>query len=510
MHLENGELERVDPLEVELTKSFGTTDIELKVHGDVKPLAGQTEPGFFDLRAEYHPIGDAPVIAKISCKGIDLARYHPLTHGFLEPGSITTMQGQVNGSITAEIGLTSGWQAELDGEMIVESPRFAGSLFSGLDVQAPRWVIRPVLAAASSKTAGGLPSLTSNAMHIDLGFLKVDSTTDEAAKSLLPTASLGLKFGVDLAAARTLGIPVPEDLELIDGTYGGTLAIQLPQVLPENTMDWLDLIALDSDVSLGRVAYSGYGIDDLKVDLDVSNGGGFELKTRPGADLFGGALQVNIATALNSDTLPLSVTAKLDGARATGKAAELLQYAVPLLAGAAQAGAGVQVESPLSLDLTLAGPGFQKSGESIVEWLSNWSGTGSFDLGGGRLSPTGTLGQLTRLANGVDPATLVGSLAKQQGGIRALVPGLTGAAAKAEPPSRAEAPGDGLQFDGIGGSFKIDAGSLISESLAIDCGDRKYPLEGETKFTGDLDWGIGLRDLFKGHKDGEKSSEVPW
>jgi hypothetical protein len=507
LRFEDGELtpvERMEGMRVRLAKGFGQNSATIDFNTSLASLPGREEPGHIDLDADIDLTFDHPARLTLDCAGVELSRYQPIAAGFFEPGDIEHMAGEVRSNLRAEVALKERWSAVLDGETTIEKPRFAGAAFGGLDLQAPRWVLQPGLTVTAAETADGIPSVANDSIHIDLGFVRVDSAAKDKGKALLDASTLALDFTLDLDRLRDTGLPLPEGLDLGGGAYSGLLAIQLPNRLPDDPMQWLQLMALDSSLALPKLAYSGYEISDLAADIDLASGGAFSLSTKPGAKLLDGALSLGLRTDLANAKLPVSLSADLSGAQAGNNVARILQYAVPLLAGASAGNDGaVQLQAPLSLGLSLNGPALQGEGQSLLDWLSGWSGDGTFELAEGSLRPAGALGQIAQLAEGVDPKALLGG--GEGGGLGGLIPGLTGGAKPAE--GSAEAGGNeprALSFDRLGGSFKLDAGALISKAMSLKAGEREYAIDGKTTLGGDLDWTVDLRDLFRGHKDGEK------
>lgn len=455
-------LESLQNLDCSVQKEFGTQVLAIDLSADLHRPAQPDLPGRLALRADVN--AETMVVdSQLTAAGLELQRYRPLLAAFLQPGDLTELRGVVNGTVKARANGREGeQQVLLEGSLTVDAPRLAGALLQGMDVQAPKWTLSPNLTIALGKP-GELPRIEAERLAADLGFATLRGLTQAELQAELPgKTGLGMAWTADLDALAAFGGPMPALLKGAGGRAQGRLALPIEGGALPDLARLPEILRAQADLRLARVAMAGFELQDLASTLTVADGKA-ALQTGAGTRLNTGPLTVSLQADLQQlDRLPFEFTLRWQGGRVAGEAADLLRYAVPLLAGVDH---GLGFQSGIDMDLTLKGPSLRQEGETWLQFFNAWTGHGDLALSSASLTPAPALQGLLQAAG----------------------------------------QGDGrLSMDRFAGGFTMRLGAVESQLLKWETRSRTYHLQGKTRLDGTMDWGIDLADLLKDHRDGQK------
>lgn len=459
----NGELlESLRNLHCKLNKEFGSQILRMDLRTDLHRPDRPDHPGNLALRADV----DAQTMvvdSQLTAAGLDLSRYRPLLAAFLAPGDVTALQGLVNGTVQARArGKGDDQEVFLEGSLTVETPRIAGALLQGMDVQAPRWTLSPNLQIQLGRS-GSVPTVAAERFALDLGFATARGLTGaELQETLAGRTGLGLGYTLDLDALAGFGGPMPAMLKGAGGRVTGRLVLPITGGAMPDFARLHEIVLADAQVQARRIAVAGFELADLGSTVQLRDGG-FRLQTTTGTLLNAGALTLDLSADLKDlKRLPFQFGVQWRGGKLRGESASLLRYAVPLLAGLQE---GADLDGAIDLGLRLNGPALRLSGESWLQFFDTWSGDGMLALDGASVSPNQGLRDL---------------LAAVSAGDRRLV------------------------MDRFGGAFTLAQGAVKSQLMEWEHKGRKYGLQGSTRLDGTMDWAIDLTAMLQQHKDGQK------
>lgn len=214
-----------------------------------------------------------------------------------------------------------------------------------------------------------------------------------------------------------------------------------------------------------QAGFLGQKLSDYGGELRVADGK-LTLGSATGSagKLNGGPFSLALAAALDDTAqMPTEVKLQWNGGAVGAGAVPVLQYFVPMLAGLSGA-ANLDFQSKIDTVMSFRGPMLAKPGQSVLEWLNEWSGTGDLHLLQGSFTPSQELSSLLEL---------------------------TGLGKK-------------LAFDKLGGAFQLDQGYVVTALSEFDGAAKKLGFKGRTSLSGQIEYGIDVSSLLAGHKDGEK------
>lgn len=462
VHEENGVLERMEHVAARIAKDFDSNQLRIEFGCDLARADGGA-PGRLEIAADARLDPEQPVEARVRAVDLDLARYRPILATFLAADRITAFAGVV----TANTRITGRPRDELlvDGSLDIVQPHFAGPLFGGFDFGAPRWTLSPGMTIRPP--VDGRPfSIDCSKVTADLGFLTLKGLPNQEAKAG-GTSSAGIGFELDVAALAARGGPLPASLRESGTKLSGNLHMPLLSELSDIVArgDWATLIAaLDLE---GALQIAELKLGGQSLGLDAAFGlqrGKLRVEGRSGR-YGGGPLAVTLgADATKLDTLPLTLSLDVDGAKLGGELVPALRYVFPLAAGA-QSAAGtsaVDVDGRFGLHLELSGNGVPQSGQDLLAWLDGFSGKGHVGVQDGSLTPAAALGQVLQLTG--DPGV--------------------------------------LRFSGFQNDFRIAQGFIETLGSKLDAKGKSFGLSGRTSLAGALEWGLDVKPLLADHKDG--------
>jgi hypothetical protein len=454
-------LESLHDLGCTIDKDYGKV-VKLDFATKLGATADKTHAGSLLLRGDYD-IGTSVANGTLAASGLDFARYKPLADVFLGKDALTALGGVLNGNLTLRYdGTPDAVHLAIGGEMAVQEPRFAGALLQGMDVHASRWTATPALTIAFGR-AGLPPQVDAEKFFLDLGCLQVRGLDAKAIGEVLGgRPGIGLDCTVDLDALAAFGGPLPELLRNTSGKVGGKVGLPLQG---GRFPDWRTLLrqfVADAQISARTVRYDGFDLTNLAGKLTVKDGA-VQLVTSSPTVLNAGALALTLTSSLQDpDSMPLQIGIDWQGGRLGGETAELLRYAVPLLAGTKfDSGSFASV---IDLGLHLQGPALPHAGESWLQYANRWSGDGHLALHDGSLVPAAAL------------QGLLGFLGQQ----------------------------GRLAIDKLDGGFTLRQGFVESQLLRWTSKGNEYHLVGKTGLDGALDFKLDATSLLEQHKDGRK------
>lgn len=470
-HETEGLLERLTNLELEVHKPADSTEVEVRLSADVERPTG--EVGNLRLLARVDRGMASPMEVRVDCDDFDLGRYRPLLAVVLGPDQVRALEGVVTAHATVTGDPDS--QIEVRGDVDIEAPRFAGELFQGMDIRAPRFELHPNFAARFGEDGRPI-GLDVDGLKVDFGVLTLEGVPTVSQDGV---ALPGLKFGVDLAALAEFGGPIPDLLKGSGAKLAGEVRLPLGVELDfSDPFALTRVLQLNAELDVARLEVAEQVLDSLTASLAIANGR-IELRGAKGG-FDGGALQLGATVDATRPTeVPdIDLEFGLEGAQVVGSALEIVRFAAPMLAGA-PIEEGLPFQSALDLAFTLEGPLMPSETESKLEWLSRLSGSGRFGLSEGRFTPAGPLTALTQVVGPDQRMFLAGVDGKPKG-----------------PQS--------IVFDGFEAGLSLAGGLLSADGMKLECGDRTIAFVGGTHLDGRLDYTLDVRDWLRGHKDGDK------
>ena len=426
-----GVVESMTQIRAQVKKDLGDGPIRCS-------FAAALQSGRIEFEATVDPTFANPAHVHLVTSGVELAHYKPLLAPFLMPGDLTELSGKLGGEVTLEADVrTEHFKAS--GELIVAEPRIAGSILRGVDLNAPRWVLQPVVDVRTDKQGTALDLV---GLHCDLGLGSIDGLSSSEAASLVGGAkALGCAFALD---ASRLGVAATGDVH-------GKMAI----VVPER---WDGVPTVIAHFATTRATYQGQTLEGFagearwdggKLSIENSSGSASKLNGGP----FGLSLR---AQTDQTKQMPAELTLAWNGGSVGASAVPALQYFVPVLAGLAGQ-ANLDFQSKIDTKVSFRGPLTPKAGQSVLEWLDAWSGSGDLHLLQGSFTPSRELAGILEFAGA----------------------------------------GKKLAFDKLGGKFQLARGFVTT---ALD----QLGIRGRTSLSGSMEYVIDVGTLLKGHRDGEK------
>lgn len=456
VHETNGVLERLEHVEARIAKDWGTNVVRLQFACDLARPNGGT-PGRLELVVDAQPDPHAPLEARLRAVDLDLARYRPIVATFLPADQITAFAGVVTAN--TQVSGRPDEALTVEGAVDIVEPHFAGPLFGGLDLGAPRWTLDPAMTIGMPAN-GNAMALDFSKLAADLGFLKVNGlpTTDSRA---------GVGFALDVAALAARGGVMPAELRDSGTRLDGEFRMPLAADLAGGDVGALvSALVLQATLTIDKLDVGGQELGGVSAKLGLDAG---RLAVEATSGKYGGGpLNLSlVADATKLDSLPLRVSLDLDGAQIGEQAVTALQYVFPLAAGISSATGGeapVGLDGRLGLHLELTGPGIPGAGQDTLAWLDGWAGKGRVGLTEGKLRPAAALSELLQLSGG-----------------------------KSE-----------LEFQSFSNEFRIANGFVETLGAKLDAKGRAFGLTGRTGLAGALDWTIDVKNLLADHKDGKK------
>ena len=443
-------LEKLSDFQCVASSANGSGDINIDAKG--KLLAGDLV-----VAVLVEPELEATDI-RLVAHGLDLSNWQPLIDAFM-PQQITKLAGKVNGDIAAMIGRDNKMQVA--GELTIDEPRIAGPVVQGMNLQADRWQITPAL----TLDAGPPNEIDASKFLIDLEWLHIQGQ---------PATSSGhttLAYDMNVAKLAEFGGPIPEMLKSSGSRLKGTISIPNNE-LPEDADGWIKALVTNANLRVKSLDVAGFALRDIGLNVALENGG-LQLATNESSTIDGGELIAAFNIDLNNlATMPLSGSIDWQGGKLTGGAIQTLRYVVPLFAGL-EANAA-QVLGDVNLEFQFDGPAMMQQGETILEWLDTWQGSGSLGLANTAFAPS------KKLAGLLAP---LGPLTKN-----ALPVGEKGR----------------LKIDSFKAPFAFAKGVITSTKSEWAAAGQKIGLSGNVDFNGNIDYSMDFSSLLKSHKDGQK------
>lgn len=412
---------------------------DLKLHVLVDPAAETTE-------------------AKLVTHGLDLNNWRPLIDAFL-PDQLTALTGKVNGDITAT--MHSGDQVELTGELIIDDPRVAGPIVQEMDLQSTQWKITPALGLGS----GANSEIDASKFAIDLEWLHVQGRPSDSPDQVK------LAYDIDVSKLAEFGGPMPEMLQGSGSLLKGVISLPSSD-LPRDAAGWIKALIANADLNVKALDVGGFALRDIGLNVTMREGG-LRISTSESTRLDGGALIAVLDVSLNNlDKMPLSASLKWRGGKLSGGATETLRYVVPLFSGLDASTATILGD--VNLELKVGGPVMMQKGDTVLDWLDAWTGSGSLGLTNTAFTPS-----------------------KQLEGLLAPLGPLTKSAVPIADKGQ-------LKVDGFAAPFSFSKGVVTSTQSEWAAAGQKIGLSGKIGFDGKMDYSLDFSSLLKGHKDGEK------
>jgi len=390
-------VESIANLSVVVRKAFGGTDLDLTLGADLERPGGGT-PGRVDLEVDADASMARPAVVDLMTRDLDLARYRPLLSSVLEDGALTALEGVMGGSLQATVRGTRG--LDLSGKLTIVGPKVAGALLGGLELSSERWLLEPN--AKVDLPEGQAPTADVEGLLLDFGFARIEGMSKaEITERIGGGAGLGATWSLDvdvlLAAARgALGDALPAELQLEGGRLSGSAALPLTDTLPSTAEQILAGLRAAVDLELQRLTYEDWNVAGLGAEIAIDKGQ-MTLATSPTTKLNDGSLGLELAMDLNQrDTLPTELHLVTDGVMVQGSGAKVLQYFLPLLAGAADV-ADLGFVGAVQIDGTLSGPALPVGEEHWLAWANHWTGKGNLGLAKASFTPAPAIQSLLSL-----------------------------------------------------------------------------------------------------------------
>jgi len=468
-------LEALTELTCTVQKPFGSQKLTLDLDTRLRPLAAGDLPGRLTARLDAD-LGTQEVLALLTAAGLDLQRFRPLVDAFA-PGRLAALAGVANGTLTAQL---RGDELHTNGDLAVDRPRLAGPAFGPLALTAPRWQLRPTLRLAPA--AGGGWQIAGEDFRLSLGFAELRFAGATATKELLRDRP-GLGLQADFAVEDVLGM-LPDRPDWLSAGGRLTVAIAAPAARLEDlaTLRLEDVAATirTAKGSTFALAAAGIALEGTAVH-GVLQGGEFTLDVLgpppEGAPPEGAPPAKNSAAGLRVDLrrgqrLATQLGVSVRDRPVQGSAAELLRYAVPLLAGLDAGTADFRGRA--DLEVALRGPLLRLGAQNWLQLLDEWSGEGNVGL---------------REAS-VTPGAALRGLLQPLGAL----PGLEVALGDA----------GRLAIDSFSAPWTLHNGTLQTKASRWLAKGKAIGLSGTVHLDGTLDYGFDLSALLQGHRDGER------
>lgn len=453
-----GELiESMTGIDCSLLKELDSPRLRATFDATMPPTVAGALAGMVHVDGDFDALAGTGQ-ATLRANRFDVARYQPLLTGVLAPGELTALAGVVDGSLTFRFDAAATPRGTASGELTVAGPRLQGALLQGMDLRAERWTFHPAFAVHPG--ADGVDAVSAAGTHVDFGFLRLDGLPGDR-----PDGAIAASFELDLPALARLGGPFAE-LPALGGRVAGTIA--LPRgVANAVTADAavallrdLRAITVEARLTDGQCAGGGFALTGGDLALTLRDGK-LAIATAPTTLLNGGPLELRVGIDAAGDAAsPVDLALTWRGGTVQGDAAWLLRYAAPVLAGLPKdAGA---FASSIDAGLRLRGPSRAAAGESLLQWLDHFAGSGELELRDGSFAPTASLAGL---------CDLLGQ------------------------PQR-------LAIDRLAGAFTMQQGTIATKAMRWVSKGQEYGLTGNVHLDGRLDFGLDVTSLLQQHKDG--------
>lgn len=337
-HMEHGLLEKVEAINVRLSKSFGFSSMRVECSADFHRPDKPNRPGRIRLLGRVSPESAEPIDLELHCQGLELERYRALLTVLLPPGQITQFAGQVRAD--CELHCDPEGHLAIEGLIEIERPRFGGELFAGMSIAAERWSLRPNIQALLGDDWTPVNADISR-FELDLGFLQAQGQSSSGP-------GMEFSFQADLEALTKLGIPALAKLQDSTGKVEGRLQF-------EN----------------GQLA--------IEMDADDINGGSMHIDANLGP--------------LTEEETPIRLTLNLQAVEAKADDIKLLSYLVPFMAGSKSAGI-VNFRTLVDFEVEVEGRYNSAAHTTAIALLAALKGRGKLALRGGRFVPADELSRL--------------------------------------------------------------------------------------------------------------------
>ncbi|MEM7205244.1 MAG: AsmA-like C-terminal region-containing protein [Planctomycetota bacterium] len=464
-HETEGLLESLRDVNATIHKEYGGSEIQLRIDAELDRPTGE-DSGRLSVEVAADASLKKPLIADLDVLGLDLARYQPLVSALMGKDQVTALAGVVGGNARATVNLQSQ-EVRLQGDLAVDAPHFAGPLFAGLDVAAPRWSFEPDVEIAMAED-GAPPKIEASGLRVDLGFATLSGLAAEPAKALIGGRdALGVAFTVDLGAVLKMGGPIPAELADAAGAVDGKLALAVtPDAFdPEQlAAKFLDLFAAQIEAKVDHLSIQGHRVEGLTASLALDAGqASIQAQGTAGGGPLTLAMQVD---PTDRATWPSELTLAWKDADVLAPSVELLRYAVPLLAGL-DTDAALDFQSKISTELSLSGPLLAGDAEWLA-WLNHWRGEGDLALANGAFTPAGALQPLLQLA---------------------------GESGK-------------IKFDDLNTHFQLAQGFVETSLMKFGKKAAEFGVTGKTGLDGSIEYAIDISSALAQHRDGRKVLEA--
>lgn len=399
----------------------------------------------------------------LQLEGWDLASYRRFLDGTVTQDQLSRCEGTLSGRIDFEADFGSARRVDVNGELAVDAPAFAGSLLQGAQLAGQRFSLRPSVRALLPDL-DGTNRVELGKTSIDLGFASVQSL-DAAARAQRDIADGGAcSFSADLAKLAELGGP----FEQLRGTAGMASGIVLlPKALLEGDVErglaaLRDVRGITADAEVRGLAFRRNGFSVLDAIATARfHDGVLTAATGDATRLNAGPLRLSLRADATQPQMPFDFSFVWKGGAVEGEAAELLRYLVPLLAGTT--GKAADFRSVCDLDMTLAGFALRKDEENALQWLDRWTGSGSITLTNGRVVPAQQLQSLLSLLG--------------------------------QPQE--------LAIDRLGSAFTLQQGAITHRAMKWVSKGQDYGLSGKVRLDGGMELALDVTSLLQRHKDGK-------
>ena len=467
IHEERGILESLSGIESEILKTYNSSKVRLGFEADLRRPGG--DPGRVEFKADVDLDTDNPSLVSLETSGLDLSRYGPLLNSFLSPADYpTAFAGVLEGKMEARVQASRS--VVMDGDLHLRGPRFAGGVFGDLVLDGEEWSVRPKLSAGIDED---LREVSAAGFEIDLGFLQVHGMNPDDAASLAGRPALGFEFDLDLDRFAQMGMVGLERMRAGAGRAEGRLALATETdtggaVTPREIETlWPGLLRVEAQVDLDGYVVEGFDVRDMRLDLDV-RGAEARVETQPGALLNGGAITILAKGPLigeGPEGFLSNIAVEWQGGRVRGDAVRFLRYCVPMLAGLPVDQVGeLDFDSGIETTMSLTGNVVPRSGQSTLEWLNGWRGAGQLSLLDGSFTPAPAWQTVFEFASLESP----------------------------------------VDFQRIDSTFEFSEGAVRTELAEFNRLTSSWSIRGAVTMDGAIDYQIDLRDLLRGHSDGEK------
>jgi hypothetical protein len=433
VHAGSGRRVRAEHLHARLRKELD----EDVVHADLT-VALRTEgapAGNLALEAVADLQGRQPCELSAELEGVPLAALEVLAGAATE----ARVEGRVSGPVRARFDADR--ELRIEGALVVAAPKL--SLASGPVglLAAESWTLQPNLHVL---WRGEQAQVDVTGVAAELGALRVHGLAAEAAQKLCGEPAAGLRLELDLGAQ-----------ELLAGSgASGELRCAWPARVPWSAAArWRETLVGAGTLEIDRFTRAGNVLENLVARL-VLKDGEVLLRSDEGCKWNGGPATLEGRMSLHGE-LPAEVFVQCREASLETGASPWLRYAMPLLAGHADA-TRVDFRAGGRLSARVRGP---------VLRPERWSGEGELVLTQGELVPAEPLAALLQL------------LGENDGRLR---------------------------FDRFGGSFTLQDGTLATTGLALVHRRDQLNLRGATRLGGELAWTLDLTPTIARHRDGAR------